>query len=231
MNQRASADRGVVFDLDGVLVLSEHLWEAAWLDYARRSGSAWTTDDTRRCQGMSVMEWGTYLADRTTHDTPDAIESVIGFVADAYDSGQVSLVEGAEDLVRTIAARVPIALASSAPRSIIDTVMGAMGLGRWFGATVSSSEVSAGKPSPDVYLEAIRRLGIRARGSLAVEDSSNGIRSAVAAGLTVLAVPNHAYPIADDAAAAVDSIHDSLEGVRRRLLALLDDPMTPEGAR
>ena len=121
--------------------------------------------------------------------------------------GQVSLVEGAEDLVRTVAARVPLALASSAPRRIIDTVMGAMGLGPWFGATVSSSEVAAGKPSPDVYLEAIRRLGIRAAGSLAVEDSSNGIRAAAAAGLTVLAIPNPAYPVAPDAAAAADSIH------------------------
>jgi HAD superfamily hydrolase (TIGR01509 family) len=220
---------GVVFDLDGVLVMSEHLWEQAWLDYAHRSGHDWSTDDTRRCQGMSVVEWGTYLADRTTHDTAGAIDAVISSVAGAYDQGQVSLVDGAADLVRAVAARVPVALASSAPRRIIDTVMGAMGLGAWFGATVSSSEVAAGKPSPDVYLEAIRRLGVQAAGSLAVEDSSNGIRSAAAAGLTVLAVPNPAYPVASDAAAAADSIHTSLDGVGRRLMTLLDRAMTPEG--
>jgi HAD superfamily hydrolase (TIGR01509 family) len=220
--------RGVVFDLDGVLVLSEHLWEEAWLDYAHRSGHPWSTDDTRRCQGMSVAEWGGYLADRTTHDPTDAIDTVIGSVARAYDAGQVSLVDGAADLVRVVAARVPVALASSAPRRIIDTVMGALGLGPWFGATVSSSEVAAGKPSPDVYLEAIRRLGVTAAGSLAVEDSSNGIRSATAAGLTVLAVPNPAYPLAPDAAAAADSIHDSLDGVGRRLLSLLDGSMARE---
>lgn len=222
---------GVVFDLDGVLVLSEHLWEEAWLDYAGRYRYAWTADDTRRCQGMSVVEWGTYLADRTSRDTPAAIEAVIGGVAHAYDSGQVSLVAGAEDMVRAVAARVPVALASSAPRRIIDTVMDSMGLGPWFGATVSSSEVAAGKPSPDVYLEAIRRLGIRAAGSLAVEDSSNGIRAAAAAGLIVLAVPNPAYPVAPDAAAAADSIHVSLDGVSRRLLALLGPPDTAEALR
>jgi HAD superfamily hydrolase (TIGR01509 family) len=213
---------GVVFDLDGVLVQSEHLWEEAWLDYATAAGYMWTANDTRSCQGMSVLEWGTYLADRTTHDTPAAVDAVIGYVAHAYDTGEVSLVAGAEDLVRTIAARVPIALASSAPRRIIDTVMDAMGLGPWFGATVSSSEVAAGKPSPDVYLEAIRKLGIRAHGSLAVEDSSNGIRAAAAAGLTVLAIPNPAYPVAADSAAAADSIHVSLDSVGRRMLTLLD---------
>lgn len=213
---------GVVFDLDGVLVQSEHLWEEAWLEYATAAGFAWTAHDTRSCQGMSVQEWGSYLADRTTHDTQAAIEAVIGSVAHAYDMGHVSLVDGAEDLVRTMSARVPIALASSAPRRIIDTVMGTMGLGPWFGATVSSAEVAAGKPSPDVYLEAIRKLGIRADGSLAVEDSSNGIRAAAAAGLTVLAIPNPAYPVAPDAVAAADSIHASLDSVRRRMLTLLD---------
>ena len=222
---------GVVFDLDGVLVQSEHLWEEAWLAYAAAADYAWTAHDTRNCQGMSVQEWGTYLADRTGHDAPAAIDAVVGHVARAYDTGEVGLVAGADDLVRAVAARVPIALASSAPRRIIDTVMGAMGLGSWFGATVSSSEVAAGKPSPDVYLEAIRRLGIQATGSLAVEDSSNGIRSAAAAGLTVLAVPNPAYPVAPDAAAAADSVHDSLSGVGRRLLFLLDRPTTPEGPR
>ena len=222
---------GVVFDLDGVLVQSEHLWEEAWLEYATAAGSAWTAYDTRTCQGMSVQEWGTYLADRTTHDTPAAIEAVIGSVARAYDSGQVSLVDGAQDLVRSISARVPIALASSAPRRIIDTVMGVMGLGPWFGATVSSSEVAAGKPSPDVYLEAIRKLGIRAAGSLAVEDSSNGVRAAAAAGLTVLAIPNPAYPLATDAGGAADSIHASLDSVGRRMLALLDALHAREGDR
>lgn len=221
----------MVFDLDGVLVRSEHLWEAAWLEYANDAGYVWSAEDTRGCQGMSVAEWGRYLADRTTGDTQAAIEAVIGSVARAYDAGEVALVDGAADLVRTMSSRVPVALASSAPRRIIDTVMGAMGLGPWFSATVSSAEVAAGKPSPDVYLEAMRRLGIRAPGSLAVEDSSNGIRAAAAAGLTVLAIPDVAYPLAPDAAAAADSIHVSLDSVGRRLLALLDALDTMEADR
>lgn len=219
---------GVVFDLDGVLVMSEHLWEAAWIEYARATGGVWRPDDTRRCQGKSVPEWGAYLAARTSGDAADAVEAVIASVARAYDSGQVALVPGARDLVASIAARVPVALASSAPRRIIDTVMDSMGLGTWFGATVSSAEVAAGKPSPDVYLAAVARLGIEPEGSLAVEDSSNGIRAAAAAGLTVLAVPNPSYPLAPDAMTLAESTHASLELAGHRLLRLIET-RTAEG--
>ena len=150
---------------------------------------------------------GHYLADRTTGDTPGRPSTRSSAPCRVRTTGEVCLVAGAQDLVRAVAARVPVALASSAPRRIIDTVMEAMGLGPWFGATVSSSEVAAGKPSPDVYLEAIRRLGIDAAGSFAVEDSSNGIRAAAAAGLTVLAVPHPATRGRRCACAAADSIH------------------------
>lgn len=214
--------RGVVFDLDGVLVRSEHLWEAGWRAYADRHRGVWSDHDTRGCQGMSVPEWARYLADRTSHDPADAARVVIGSVVAAYRAGEVTLVEGAPELVEEAAARGPVALATSAPREVIEVVMHGWGLGRWFGASVSSAEVRAGKPDPAVYLEAMRRAGMT--GGVAVEDSSNGIRAASRAGLTVLAVPDAAYPLAEDAAALVDSIHGSLAGARERLIALLDGP-------
>ena len=212
--------RGVVFDLDGVLVRSEHLWERGWVDYAARHGGAWTAADTRACQGMSVPEWGRYLADRTSHDPDDAAAAVIDSVVAAYRAGEVPLAPGALELVAEAAARGPVALATSAPREVIEVVMDGMGLDGSFTATVSSAEVHAGKPDPAVYLEAMRRAGIV--GGIAVEDSSNGVRAAAGAGLTVLAVPDAAYPLAADAAALADSVHGTLDEVRARLRKLLD---------
>lgn len=221
---RSGAQAGVIFDLDGVLVMSEHLWEEAWDAYARLHRSTWLPEDTRRCQGMSVPEWSAYLGERTSRDPADAAEVVIDRVTEAYDSGRVGLADGAADLLAEIAAHVPVGLASSAPRRVIDTALRTTGIGRHFEATVSSAEVARGKPSPDVYLEALRRVRVDARASVAVEDSSNGVRAAAAAGLRVIAVPGDDYPLAADAAAQASAVERSLAGVRRRLAELLDLP-------
>jgi len=223
--------QGVVFDLDGVLVMSEHLWEEAWVAYAGRFGCEWGPEDTRSCQGMSVPEWGAYLAERVSGDAVEAAAEVIAQVAGAYRSGRVRLVNGAPDLLATVAARVPVGLASSAPREIIDTVMGAMGIGGYFTATVSSAEVARGKPSPDVYIEAVRRLGVDPAKSAAVEDSSNGVRAASAAGLTVIAVAHEQYPLAPDARALATSVRTTLREVRDDLASFLDGRIEEERGR
>ncbi len=220
--------RGVVFDLDGVLVLSEHLWDEGWTAYAAAHGYAWQVDDTRSCQGMSVGEWSAYLAERSSGTSEDAARAVIGHVIECYETGRVILQPGAGALVSSVAARVPIALASSAPRAVIDTAMESMGLKPFFSATVSSAEVARGKPNPDVYAEAIRRLGVSSTESIAVEDSSNGIRSATAAGLRTIAIPSREYPLADDAKALAVSIQSSLTGVGEEIGRMLD--LHPGGA-
>lgn len=220
--------RGVVFDLDGVLVMSEYLWEEGWTAFAAEHGYSWTAEDTRRCQGMSVQEWSAYLGRLAAADARAAAAGVISHVASAYDSGRVSLLPGAEQLVARIAAKVPIALASSAPRTIIDRVMTTTGLDRHFRVTVSSAEVRAGKPAPDVYAAAAARLGIDPTASFAVEDSSNGVRAAAAAGFSVLAIPHERYPLAADAAALAISVHGSLGQVLDELERLLG-PETTNG--
>ena len=120
------------------------------------------------------------------------------------------LIDGAVDAVRRIAARWPLGLASSSNREIIDRALELSGLAPLFRAIVSSEEVARGKPAPNVYLEAARRLGVAAMDCAAVEDSANGIRSAHAAGMRVIAIPNRAFPPPDDAlalaAVALDSI-------------------------
>lgn len=216
-------DRCVVFDLDGVLVMSEHLWEQGWESVSAAHGYRWSAEDTRTCQGKSVPEWARYVSERTGMDENAAADGVIAVVAGAYDRNEVPLIEGAYELVVAAAKRVPVALASSAPREIIDRVMATTPVGEYFSATVSSAEVAAGKPAPDVYNEAVARLGARSAGSYAVEDSSNGIRAAAAAGLTVLGMEHPQYPVDRDASGRAAGVYHSLEDVTAVLVSFLDE--------
>jgi HAD superfamily hydrolase (TIGR01509 family) len=210
-----------VFDLDGVLVASEHLWEEGWTAYATAHGASWDPADTRRCQGLSVPEWGAVLGERTRTDPRAAAAAVIEGVAAAYDAGRVRFLEGAPGMVAAVAAIAPVGLATSAPRRIVETVMDTMGMRPYFSAAVSTEEVPRGKPYPDVYREAISRLGLDAARSYAVEDSSNGIRAAAAAGLAVIGVAHDHYPIAPDAAVLTIRLERSLDPVRTSLVRWL----------
>lgn len=219
---------GVVFDLDGVLVESEHLWEENWARHSAANDYAWTASDTATVQGMSVPEWSGYMAHQIGRGTPEAIaESVIDGMVGALHGGRVELLPGASEMVAAAADRVPVAVASSAPRRLIEAVLEATGLHASFAAFVSSEEVPRGKPSPDVYLEAARRIGVPPGSCAAVEDSSNGIRAAAAAGMAVIALPNPVYPPQPDALALCAKITTSPDDVRRFLLARL---LAPRGA-
>jgi HAD superfamily hydrolase (TIGR01509 family) len=213
--------RAVVFDLDGVLVDSEHLWEEMWARYADRHGATWTAEHTAAVQGMSAPEWAAYVAKVAGGGEPaERTETaVVDDMVAALEAGRSPLLPGARAMVRDVSARVPIALASSAPRRLIDAVLDTHDLVGDFTATVSSAEVPRGKPSPDVYLEAARRLGTPASHCAGVEDSSNGIRAVHAAGMTVIALPNPTYPPKPDALALADEVAADLDDVRTRLLA------------
>ncbi|WP_158882353.1 HAD family hydrolase [Amycolatopsis anabasis] len=220
----------VVFDLDGVLVDSEHLWEENWVAYAARHQVEWTSADTSTVQGMSAPEWASYLAERSgTADTVEQVERAVvdGMIA-SIEAGEAPLLPGADAMVREVGARVPVALASSAARRVIDAVLATHGLTGEFTATVSSAEVPRGKPNPDVYLEAASRLGRQGAECLGVEDSSNGIRAAAAAGLTVIALPNPTYPPKPDALELAAEIAENNDDVRRKLLAYLGEPVLSE---
>ncbi|WP_216213904.1 HAD family hydrolase [Amycolatopsis aidingensis] len=222
----------VVFDMDGVLVDSEHLWEENWAAYAARHGVQWTAEDTATVQGMSAPEWAGYLAERSgTPETAEQVERAVvdGMIA-AIEAGEAPLLPGADAMVRDCAARVPVALASSAARRVIDAILHTHGLTGEFTATVSSAEVARGKPSPDVYLAAAERLGYGGAECLGVEDSSNGIRAAAAARLTVIALPNPAYPPKPDALELASAVATDNDDVRRKLLAYLAGELVGRGA-
>lgn len=213
----------VVFDLDGVLVESEHLWEENWAAYAAEHGVEWTAEDTSTVQGMSAPEWADYLAKRsgTTENAEQVERAVVDGMIASIGRGEAPLLAGADAMVREVSALVPVGLASSAARRVIDAVLATHGLTDQFRVTVSSAEVSRGKPNPDVYAEAAARLGFRGEQCLGVEDSSNGIRAAAAAGLTVIALPNPTYPPKADALELAAEVAQSNDEVRRKLLAYL----------
>ncbi len=204
--------RAVVFDLDGVIVDSEQVWDDVREEYVRESGGAYSDRSARDMMGMSSPEWSRYMAEELcVPGTPDEINLAIVERMLARYGDAPPLLPGAVDAVRRIGAWVPLAIASSSNRELIDVVVAAAGLAGDFAATVSSEEVPRGKPSPDVYLEAARRLGVDAGRCGAVEDSHNGIRSAKAAGMHVVAVPNPHYPPDDEALALADVVVRSID--------------------
>jgi HAD superfamily hydrolase (TIGR01509 family) len=210
----------VVFDLDGVLIESEEVWDAVREEYVRERGGRYDAEVQRAMMGMSSVEWSRYLHDVAgVPDEPDEIDAeVVRRMLAAYRE-HLPLVPGAVDAVQRIAARYPLGLASSANRPLIDTVLEVAGLTRFFRATVSSEEVERGKPAPDVYREAARLLGIPSERCAAVEDSHSGIRSAKAAGMHVVAIPNPSYPPDEEALAQADVAIRSLDELTPELIA------------
>lgn len=192
----------VVFDLDGVLLDSEQRWNAAKAELVADAGARWRDEAPQVMMGMSSPEWAAYLRDElgVDLDLDEISRDVVRRMQEGY-ARELPLLPGAVDCVRALRARWPLALASSSNREIIDLVLERARLADAFAATVSSEEVARGKPAPDVYVEAARRIGVEPSLCVAIEDSSNGIRSAVAAGMAVIAVPNPHYPPAEDALA------------------------------
>ncbi|GAA2499288.1 HAD family hydrolase [Winogradskya humida] len=202
----------VVFDLDGVIIDTEEVWEEVRRGYVAEHGREFLPDTQTRMMGMSTGEWSTHLSEEVgVPRAPEQVATdVLARMAERYRA-DLPLIPGSVDAVRRLAADFPIALASSSARILIDQVLETAGITDLFRTTLSTEEVPRGKPEPDVYLEATKRLGLSPEVCAAVEDSSNGLRSAGAAGLTVIAVPHGVYPPADDALALASLVIKSLD--------------------
>ena len=210
----------VVFDLDGVLVDSEHVWDEVREELARERGGRWHARAQADMMGMSSIEWSRYMHDVIgLAEPPDEIDAEVVQRMQARYSEHLPLVDGAVQAVRRLAAEFRLAVASSSNRPLIDTVLAAAGMAELFEVTVSSEEVEHGKPAPDVYLEAARRLGVPPEHCVAVEDSGNGIRSASAAGMRVVAIPNRRYPPRADALALANVVLERVGELAPDLLA------------
>ena len=197
----------VVFDLDGVVVDSEQVWDDVREQLAKERGGRWHEGAQAAMMGMSSPEWSAYMHDEIgLAEPPEEINAeVVRRMLERYRE-RLPLIPGAVDAVRRLAPELRLGVASSSNRTLIEKVLEQACIAGLFEAVVSSEEVAAGKPAPDVYLEATRRLGVEPGRAAAVEDSSNGIRAAHAAGLRVVALPNAHYPPAADALALADAV-------------------------
>jgi HAD superfamily hydrolase (TIGR01509 family) len=202
----------VVFDLDGVLLQSEEVWDAVRERYVREAGGRYDEEVQRAMMGMSAPEWSRYLHEEAEvrQDPEDINRDVVERMLEAYRR-ELPLLPGAVEAVRRTAESFPLGLASSSNREVFEAVLDLAGIADCFSATVSSEEVARGKPAPDVYLEAARRLGVEPERCAAVEDSHAGIRSAKSAGMRVVAIPNAGYPPDDEALELADEVVGSLE--------------------
>ncbi len=207
----------VVFDLDGVILDSEELWDKVREELARERGGRWHEGAQADMMGMSSREWSVYMHERIgLPEPPEEINAeVVGRMLERYRR-ELPLIPGAVKAVERLAARWPLGLASSSNRALIDAALEAAGLTRLFRVTVSSEEVEYGKPAPDVYLEAASRLGVAPDRCAAIEDSQNGIRSAKAAGMRVIAIPNPRFPPGEEALAEADVALDSIADLTPR---------------
>jgi HAD superfamily hydrolase (TIGR01509 family) len=202
----------VVFDLDGVLIASEEVWDEVREKLVRERGGRYDAMAQRDMMGMSSLEWSRYIHEELgVPDSPEEINAEVVRRMSARYRERLPLIPGAPEAVERLAARFVLGVASSSNRPLIDGVLELSGLAPLFHATVSSEEVPRGKPAPDVYLAAAARLAVEPGRCAAVEDSHNGIRSAKAAGMRVLAVPNPSYPPDEAALAEADTELRSLD--------------------
>ena len=216
----------VVFDLDGVIIDSEELWDEVREGLAHERGGRWSARAQADMMGMSSTEWSRYLHEVVgVPDPPDEINREVVERMLARYSERLPLVEGAVDAVKR-ASHWPLGVASSSNRELIDRVLEVSGLAPYFEVTVSSEEVERGKPAPDVYLEAARRLGVQAARCAAIEDSASGIRSAHAAGMCVVAIPNRAFPPPADVLALAGVVLESIEELDPEVVTVAERPST-----
>jgi len=213
----------VVFDMDGILIETEPIWDRVRRRLAAEDGITWPESSTPVMMGLSTQEWAEHMTDVVGFQGtwPEVAERVIDAVAGEYAHGGLPILTGAVEAVRRMARLVPTAIASSSPRRLIDLVVARLELGEALSVTVSTEEVPRGKPYPDGYLKACELLGVDAPRCVAVEDSTNGVRSAHAAGMAVVCVPPDFHPPAADTLALCGAVIDSLDGLTEELLRTL----------
>ncbi len=197
----------VVFDLDGVLLDTEQVWDEVRERLAAERGGRYDAKAQRAMMGMSSPEWSRYMNEVVgIPDPPEEINAeVVRRLLVRYRE-RLPLLPGAVETVERLARRWPLAVASSSNRELIEEFLSVSGLRTCFRAWVSSEEVPRGKPAPDVFLEAARRLGVPPQRCTAIEDSANGLRAAKAAAMRVVAVPNVHYPPPPDVLALADAV-------------------------
>ncbi|MBN1681049.1 MAG: HAD family phosphatase [Anaerolineae bacterium] len=203
----------VVFDMDGLLIDSEPLWQRARIEAFGAGRLRWTEEDQQAVMGTSTIGWATMLAERLEHEY--TVDEVIDRVTDQmirFYHTLTPVMPGAVELLEQLNGHLPLGLASGSPYRLIDAALAGAGWTGVFSEVMSSDEVAQGKPAPDIYLEIARRLDVPAGAIAIFEDSANGILAGHAAGVRVIAVPgDYASPqadVLDKADRVIQSLHD-----------------------
>ena len=214
--------KAIVFDLDGVLLDSEPVWEEVRRQVVAETGGHWNPDTQSRLMGMSTAEWANFLAaDLGVRLPPELIAHTVIERMVARYRDHLPLMHGAAQAVRLLARRWPLGMASSSPPALIEFVLSDPAFGPQFSVAMSTEQVAQGKPAPDIYIAVMQRLGVTPPQCAAVEDSTNGLNSAARAGLHVIAIPHPRYPPDPDAVRAASLVVPDLSGLTPELVATL----------
>lgn len=211
--------RAVIFDLDGLLVDSEPIWFRARRDIFQRFGLAWSEADQKQQMGVSTAMWADYIARKLQGklSREEIVGESMSKMASYYHAGEVRLMPGAREALEYCAGKFTLGLASGSPKLLIDAALRGADWHHFFAETVSSDEVARGKPAPDVYWEAMKRLGIAAAEAVVVEDSGGGVLAGKAAGAKVVAVPNPEFMPGPEVLRQADAVLDSLLSLGRTI--------------
>ncbi len=202
----------IIFDMDGVLVDSEVYWDKSRVDFARDRGKTWTDEFQRLAMGRSTVGWAGVMQEKLALD-----ETIAEIIAEmkarviAHYEERMPTRPGALESVSHMQQHFRVGLASGSPTEIIKAVLSITGLDQIFEVMIYGDEVERGKPAPDIYLEALKALGVPPAASLGIEDSANGLRSLKAAGMFAVAAPSPGFPLPDDVLALADAHITTLE--------------------
>ena len=193
--------RAVLFDLDGVLVDGMIWWREVRSQFAAAHGRHWSESDEAAMHGANTHEWSAEIRERLGLDmSEDDIEkAVVGGLLERYATKGAPAIGGAAETLRRLSGRYRLGVASSSPIPVIEAALAGLHVRELIDAVTSSDEAGAGKPEPDVFLLAARRLGVDPAECLVVEDSLNGILGARAAGMRVVLIPDASVPPAPGA--------------------------------
>ena len=198
--------QAVIFDMDGVLVDSEHYWIQSRQEFAQAHGRTWTPEMQQQVMGRSTAAWARVMREQLELDLPaEAImDGIVGRVIAHYER-ELPLMPGALEAVRLAASAYRIALASGSPTAIIERVLDLTGLDSVFEHVLYGDDFEHGKPAPDIYLETARRLGLLPAECVGIDDSGNGVRALKAAGMYAIAAPSPGFPLPADILALADA--------------------------
>ncbi len=215
--------QAVVFDMDGVLIDTEIVWQRVREDFAQSIGARWTTEDQESTMGTNTAAWSRImverlqLRERNGMDEAAIAREIVGRMLAQYRR-HLPLRAGAVEAVRMVARSHAVALATGSPAELAHHVLQASGLAPLMQAVVCGDDVEHGKPAPDIYLLALSRLGIAPQAAVGIEDSANGLRSLKAAGMAAIAAPGPDYPLSAEALALADLRIDTMEALTPGLL-------------